>query len=50
MKKHFKGKQHDYRIIIEDIGLYYQFSFSYRDCAKIMRKFSIGVDHPTIYS
>lgn len=49
MKKHFKGKQYDYRIIIEAIGLYYHFSLSYRDCAKIMRKFSIGVDHTTIY-
>ena len=49
MKKYFKGKQYDYRIIIEAIGLYYHFPLSYRDCAKIMRKFSIGVDHTTIY-
>ncbi|CAD5901419.1 transposase (fragment) [Carnobacterium maltaromaticum] len=49
MKKHFKGKQYDYRILIEAIGLYYHFSLSYRDCAKIMRKFSIGVDYTTIY-
>jgi len=49
MKNHFKGKQYDYRIIIEAIGLYYHFSLSYRDCAKILRKFSIGVDHTTIY-
>ena len=49
MKNQFKGKQYDYRIIIEAIGLYYHFSLSYRDCAKIMRKFSVGVDHTTIY-
>lgn len=49
MKNHFKGKRYDYHIIIEAIGLYYHFSLSYRDCAKIMRKFSIGVDHTTIY-
>lgn len=49
MNKQFKGKQYDYRIIIEALGLYYHFSLSYRDCAKIMRKFSIGVHHTTIY-
>jgi len=49
MKKQFKGKQYDYRIIIEAIGLYYHFSLSYRDCAKVMKKFSIGMDHTTIY-
>lgn len=49
MKNQFKGKQYDYRIIIEAIGLYYHFSLSYRDCAKIMSKFSIGVNHTTIY-
>ncbi|MGL4085507.1 IS6 family transposase [Escherichia coli] len=36
-------------MIIEAVGLYYHFSLSYRDCAKIMRKFSIRVDHTTIY-
>lgn len=49
MKKQFKGKQYDYRIIIEAIGLYYHFGLSYRACAKIMRKFSLGMDHTTIY-
>ncbi len=49
MKKHFKGKQYDYRIIIEALGLYYHFSLSYRDCAKIMQKFSIPIHHTTIY-
>lgn len=49
MHKDFKGKPYDYRIIIEAIGLYYHFSLSYRDCEKIMRKFSIRVDHTTIY-
>lgn len=49
MKKHFKGKQYDYRIIIEAVGLYYHFPLSYRDCAKIMRQFSISVHHTTIY-
>lgn len=49
MEKYFKGKQYDYRIIIEAIGLYYHFSLSYRECEKIMRKFSISVDHTTIY-
>lgn len=49
MKKQFKGKQYDYRIIIEAIGLYYHFSLSYRECAKLMRKFSIGMDHTTTY-
>ncbi|WP_101774048.1 IS6 family transposase [Peptostreptococcus faecalis] len=49
MKKLFKGKQYDFRIIIEALGLYYHFSLSYRDCEKIMRKFSIGIDHTTIY-
>ncbi|EGO2616431.1 MULTISPECIES: IS6 family transposase [Enterococcus] len=49
MKNHFKGKQYDYRIIIEAVGLYYHFSLSYRDCAKIMRQFSINVHYTTIY-
>lgn len=49
MNNHFKGKQYDYRIIIDALGLYYHFGLSYRDCAKIMRKFSIGVHHTTIY-
>lgn len=49
MKNIFKGKQYDYKIIIEAIGLYYHFGLSYRDCSKIMRKFSIPVDHTTIY-
>lgn len=49
MKKYFKGKQYDYRIIIEAIGLYYHFSLSYRDYAKIMRKFSINLHHTTVY-
>lgn len=49
MKNLFKGKQYDYKIIIEAIGLYYHFSLSYRDCAKLMRKFSIPVDRTTIY-
>lgn len=49
MKKQFKGKQYDYRIIIEALGLYYHFSLSDRDCAKLMEKFSIGVHHTTIY-
>lgn len=49
METHFKGKQYDYRIIIEALGLYYHFGLSYRDCAKIMRKFSIGIHHTTIY-
>ncbi len=49
MKNYFKGKQYDYRIIIKAIGLYYHFSLIDHDCAKIMRKFSIGMDHTTIY-
>lgn len=49
MDKQFKGKQYDYRIIIEALGLYYHFGLSYRDCAKIMGKFSIGIHHTTIY-
>lgn len=34
MKKQFKGKQYDYRIIIEAIGLYYHFGLSYRACCQ----------------
>ncbi len=49
LKKLFKGKQYDFRIIIEALGLYYHFSLSYRDCEKIMRRFSVRVDHTTIY-
>ena len=49
MNKHFEGKQYDYRTIIETIGLYYHFSLSYRDCAKIIHKFNISMDHTTIY-
>lgn len=49
MHKHFKGKQYDYRIVFEAISLYYHFFLSYRDCEKIMHKFSISVDHTTIY-
>jgi Transposase and inactivated derivatives len=45
----FKGKQYDYRIIIEAIGLYYHFGLSFRQCEAIMRQFSIPVDHTTIY-
>lgn len=49
MKNLFKGKQYDYKIIIETIGLYYHFLLSYRGCAKLMRKFCVLVDHTTIY-
>lgn len=49
MTNQFKGRQYDYRIIIEALGLYYHFGLSYRDCAKIMRKFSVGVHYTTIY-
>ncbi len=49
MRKLFKGKQYDSRIIIEVVGLYFEYSLSYLDCEKIMRKFSIRVDHTTIY-
>ena len=49
MKKHFKGKQYDYRIIIEAVGLYCHFPLSYRDCSIIMKKYSIKVSHTTIY-
>ena len=49
MNSSFKGKQYDSRIIIEALGLYYHFGLSYRECAKIMQKFSIGVHHTTIY-
>ncbi len=49
MKNQFKGKQYDYRIIIEAISLYYHFGQSYCACAKIMREFSIGMDYTTIY-
>ena len=49
MKKYFKGKQYDYRIIIEAFGLYCHFPLSYRDCSIIMKKYSIKVSHTTIY-
>ena len=48
MKKHFKGKQYGYRIIIEAVGLYCHFPLSYRDCSIIMKKYNVKVNHTTI--